>query len=618
MLTINQELQQGRYRITKQFGQGKTVSFYEALDKILEKNILLKKLLVKSSEGATPAEQEAQKNAFANEAKFLTDIKHEGFLQVFNYFSDVDSQYLVMELVDGKNVGELLKKNQKPFALSDIVDWGEQMLHALEYLHQKTPSVIYFNVKPLNIHLTSRGKIKLLATGIAARSEDNADITKQAFDAANLNYSPLELIWVKLDSASQRVILNDYDDKSEQILTQPPDVRSDIYSLGATLYHLLTEKLPVDALERSIEILEGNPDPLIEPHEVNPNIAVEISDVLMKALKIRRENRLASAAEMRQELNTAFAQLKERKAKELRSEVPAAPAAPVIRAKPTPQKDQNINLELPKIKSEESKQLELIKQKLREAEEQRLLAEQRAAEAERRLLVMETQEFKLADILETEEFQDKRTEFTAASEAVNKSGAKDDEEVWQEDFTEDSAARAVSFEEKISDKPPENSAEEFTLFAEPPKKNKFMKRMAAVAVGIIMLGGGIFGVLKFLPSASAGMNPNATSQSVSGNEPAADIQTNVEATPETETTPEMSEAQNSGEILETKQIVDETSVKPPPVKEKPAVPQIATVKTPEPPKSAVTENQKKKVTVDDLINDKPKKKVTVDDLINNN
>ena len=611
MLKINQELQQGRYRITKQFGQGKTVSFYEAFDKVLEKNILLKKLLVKSNEGASPAEQEAQKNAFANEAKFLTDIKHEGFLQVFNYFSDVDSQYLVMELVDGKNVGELLKKNEKPFALSDVVDWGEQMLHALEYLHQKTPPVIYFNVKPPNIHLTSRGKIKLLATGIAARREDNANITKQAFDAANLNYSPLELIWVKLDSASQRVILNDYDEKSEQILTQPPDVRSDIYSLGATLYHLLTEKLPVDALERSIEILEGNPDPLTAPCEVNTGIAVEISDVLMKALKIRRENRFASATEMRQELNTAFAQLRERKAKELRSEVPAAP---VVRVKSTPQKDQNINLELPKIKSEESKQLELIKQKLREAEEQRLLAEQRAAEAERRLLVMETQEFKLADILETEEFQEKRAEFSSATEAVNKS---QEEDVRQEDFTENTPARAISPEEKTSDAPQKDSAEEFTMFAEPPKNSKFMKKMAAAAVGIIMLGGGIFGVLKFLPSASAGMDQSVTSQSVSATEPAADTQTNAEATPEGEMTPEMSEAQNSGEILETKQFADETPVKPTPVKEKPAVPQIATTKTPEPPKSAVTENQKKKVTVDDLINDKPKKKVTVDDLINN-
>ena len=82
----------------------------------------------------------------------------------------------------------------------------------------------------------------------------------------------------------------------------------------------------------------------------------------------------------------------------------------------------------------------------------------------------------------------------------------------------------------------------------------------------------------------------------------------------------MSETLTSGETLEARENVPETAVKPAPTKETPALPQIATIKTPDSPKRAVTENQKKKVTVDDLINDAPttKKKVTVDDLINDN
>ena len=196
-----------------------------------------------------------------------------------------------------------------------------------------------------------------------------ANISKQAFDAANLNYSPLEVIWEKLDSASQRVILNGYDEKSQQNLMRPPDVLSDIYSLGATLYHLLTGQMPVDALERSIAVLEGNPDPLLAPDEIDPNIAVEISGVLIKALKIRRENRFASALEMSKELENAFVQLKERKTRELRNEVPAAPAVPFVKPKPLPPKVQNAAKiqnaakETPKNLSEEGKQLELYKQK---------------------------------------------------------------------------------------------------------------------------------------------------------------------------------------------------------------------------------------------------------------
>lgn len=612
MLTINQELHHGRYRITKQFGQGKTVSFFEAHDKVLEKNVLLKKMLVNVNDSITPAQQEAKQTAFANESKFLTNIKHDGFLQILDHFSDSDSLYLVMELVDGKNIGEILKKQETPFALSDVVDWGKQMLAALAYLHQKNPPIIYFNVKPQNVHLTSRGNIKLLATGIDTRANTTAHIADQTFDAANLNYSPLELIWGKLDSASQRVILNDYDEKSEQILTQKPGVRSDIYSLGATLYHLLTGKLPVDALERSIELLEGNHDPLSSPNEVDSEIAVEISNIVMKALEIRRENRFETALEMLDALEKAYAQLRERKAQALRSEVPAKPVSRIeMLSKPVVRKEKPAVSETPKIKSEESKQLELMKQKLREAEEQRLLAEQRASEAERRLIAMETQEFKLSEILENQDLPTV-SEQSAVSEEVEEKTAE--AEVWQESFEEDTEKESI-------DNTQDTASEEFSMFAEPPKNNKIMKRMAAAAIGIILIGGGVFGVMKFLPSAKAGTEQNVTNQ-VSTTESAAENQPVAETSPltESEATPEMTEAQTSGETLETKQNPAENLQNPAAAKEKTPLPQIATGKTPAPPKSAVVENDKKKVTVDDLINDAPnkKKKVTVDDLINGN
>jgi serine/threonine protein kinase/PBP1b-binding outer membrane lipoprotein LpoB len=627
MLTINQELQHGQYRITKQFGQGKTVSFYEAYDRKLEKHILLKKILVKLEKETTSAQQEAQKNAFDSEAKFLTEIKHDGFLQVFDYFSDTDSQYLVMESVDGKNIGDIIKKGENLVALADIVDWGEQMLDALDYLHKKTPPVIYFNVKPPNVHLTSRGKIKLLATGIAARNNGAANITKQAFDAESLNYSPLELIWEKLDSASQRAILNGYDEKSQQILMQPPDVRSDIYSLGATLYHLLTGKIPIDALERSIAVLEGKLDPLLAPNEVDANISAEISEVLMKALKLRRENRFESALEMGQELEKAYFQLKERRTRELRNEVPATPGVAFVKPKPTLQsvkpkptlpEVQNVSQETPQIKSEESEQLELMRQKLCEAEAQRLAAEKRAAKAEKLLLEKENQFANEIEDSEIIEFPENSVQLSETPKVANEIS---EEDIWQEAFDEDSNSKEILFEEVIADAPQKHSSDEFeNLFAQPQKNNKFMKRIAAVALGIIVLGGGVLGVLRFLPSASAEQNQATANQTVSVPEPNAEPQPRVETVPTTEpeTTPEMSEAQTSGTTLETKQNFTETPLEVAPFKEKPAVPQIATAKTPSPPKPAVTENDKKKVTVDDLINDTPKKKVTVDDLINDN
>ena len=292
---------------------------------------------------------------------------------------------------------------------------------------------------------------------------------------------------------------------------QQPDVRSDIYSLGATLYHLLTGKLPVDALERSITILEGNPDPLPAPNEVDANISIEISDVLMKALKIRRENRFESALEMRKELENAFTELKERKSSELRNEVPAAPSVPFVKPNLPEQKLQDVQKEIPKInteennqleakKPEEKDQLEFIKQKLREAEEQKILAEQRAAEAEKRLLEIKTQEIK-----ETAEISAKLQEnLEQLPEPTEIENQVSEEEVWQEAFAEDSLVQEFLSEE-ISNKDQENASDEFqNLFAQPQNDNKFIKKLAIAAFGVLVLGGGIFGVLNFLPSHSAG------------------------------------------------------------------------------------------------------------------
>ena len=95
--------------------------------------------------------------------------------------------------------------------------------------------------------------------------------------------------------------------KSSNILQQPTDARSDLYALGATLYHLATATVPIDALKRGLEIWSGKPDPLPNPSAQNPNISPKISNILLKAMAIERENRYASAKEMREALSSATA-----------------------------------------------------------------------------------------------------------------------------------------------------------------------------------------------------------------------------------------------------------------------------------------------------------------------
>src|SRR5215213_9072765 len=303
MLTTNQNLQQGRYRIVNQLGQNGTGTGYEAFDNVLGANVLLKEIRDNSGKVTTPAQLEARKLSFAKKAKALTEMNHESLLLVKDFFSEIDHHYLVTEFAEGNSLSELLEKNKKPFALADVSNWADGLLDALNYLHTLTPPVIHGEVKPHNVRLSANGRVKLHVFNLVKSADEiNAAMANQTFDAAVLPYLPLEQIWQGLDAASKKVILTNYDDKSEKILEQPADARSDVFSLAATLYHLLTARIPADALTRSIDILEGKADPLKSPTLLNPDVPQEVSEVLMKAMEIKRENRFSSAVIMKQVL----------------------------------------------------------------------------------------------------------------------------------------------------------------------------------------------------------------------------------------------------------------------------------------------------------------------------
>ena len=191
------------------------------------------------------------------------------------------------------------------------------MLDGLQHLHNFKTAIVHRNIRPANIKLLPSGRVKLMGLGQSAGGEGSAD-------GPGIAYSPLEQIWQGLDAASQKVITNKYDERSERILKEDLDARSDIYSLGATLYHLITGRAPVDALERSIEIIEGGSDPLLAPNRIDPGIPPEVSDVVIKAMEIKREYRFDSAAIMRQVLKTALVRVKEREAEEAREQEEAA------------------------------------------------------------------------------------------------------------------------------------------------------------------------------------------------------------------------------------------------------------------------------------------------------
>ncbi len=591
MLTTNQILQQGRYRIVNQLGQNGAGFDYEAFDTVLKANVLLKEIRDNLGKVTTPAQIEARKLNFAKKAKVLTEMRHQSLLPVKDFFSEIDHHYLVTEFFDGNNLGELLEKHRKAFSLTDISNWADSLLDALNYLHTLTPQVVHGEVKPQNVRLSPNGRIKLLFFNLVQSAEEtNTGTANQTFDAAVLPYLPLEQIWERLDAASKKVILTNYDDKSEKILEEEPDPRSDVYALAATLYHLLTARIPADALTRSIDILEGKTDPLQSPNQLNSSIPTEVSDVLMKALEIKRENRFSSAVIMRQVLRTAFVRVKEREAvapiKPVKIEEDTVLEIPFVAQKPVAATPPPVAPKNPEIESEQARQLELIKQQLREAEVRRLEAEKRAASAEKRLLEVEIEAEKHISVE------------PLAKEAVVESLPTEQEFA---PIVQAETLPAPEYKPAVN----ESSSDEFSsLFAEPQKESNVFKKVAAAAVGLIVLGGAVFGIWTVTQSESSEPMQNISTSNATIPAPS------VEAVPAatTENAPASSYQATSDTNIE---LADSPSTEatnpasnPAAVKPKAATPtpQTAQAKKPTATPAKTTETQKK-VTLDDLLKD---------------
>nr|MDQ3744728.1 protein kinase [Acidobacteriota bacterium] len=180
--------------------------------------------------------------------------------------------------------GMRLKQPGGAFPPEQVLDWAEQLLDALEYLHTQQPPVVHRDIKPQNLKLTSRGQIILLDFGLAKDSNSRVTATGSVFGFTP-SYAPLE-----------------------QIQGTGTDPRSDLYSLAATLYHLLTGVAPPDVLTRLSATSDGQPDPLRPPHEISPRIPAAVSNILLRAMSVGRGHRQPSATEMRRELREAMRQ----------------------------------------------------------------------------------------------------------------------------------------------------------------------------------------------------------------------------------------------------------------------------------------------------------------------
>ncbi|MBI3652993.1 MAG: SUMF1/EgtB/PvdO family nonheme iron enzyme [Acidobacteria bacterium] len=270
-------LLQERYKIIREIGQGGMGTVYLAKDLRLGNTVALKENFFTD---------ERMIKAFEHEARLLAGLRHPALIRVFDHFSENDGQFLVMEHIAGDNLTEVLEKRKmrippvgvpKPFEVEEVMLWAEQLLDALDYLHNQQYPIIHRDIKPQNLKLTQRNQIMLLDFGLA---KGNSSTTMLRTTSGSLlgytpSYAPIE-----------------------QIQGGGTEPRSDLYSLGATLYHLVTGISPLSAVIRAEAFLGGEPDPLRPPMQLNPDLWPEFSALLMKALEQHRNRRPSSAAEM--------------------------------------------------------------------------------------------------------------------------------------------------------------------------------------------------------------------------------------------------------------------------------------------------------------------------------
>ena len=269
-----------RYRIVRQVGQGGMGAVYEATDIRLRLQVALKQMLITDPQYA---------HAFEHEAILLANLKHVRLPKVTDHFSDTSGQFLVMEYVPGDDLATLLKQQHGPFPVTQVLAWADQLLDMLEYLHNRTPPVLHRDIKPGNLKVAQDGTLMLLDFGLAKGSLAQTHLTSdRSIFGYSEHYSPLE-----------------------QIQGTGTEARSDLYAVGATLYHLLVGTLPPNALTRVSNLVNEQPDPLRPPHEPNPAIPETVSAVLMQALSIQFKHRPANATVLRALLRTASPSLAE-------------------------------------------------------------------------------------------------------------------------------------------------------------------------------------------------------------------------------------------------------------------------------------------------------------------
>jgi serine/threonine protein kinase len=254
-----------RYIILKVIGRGGMGAVYQAKD--MKRQGALCAIKEMSLSMVPPEEQVLAIKNFKSEAKMLSVLGHPCLPAFTHFFAENERYFLVMEYIDGTTLEALLERNHGPFSERRILNWAEQLCDVLDYLHSQHPPIIFRDMKPGNVMLTRQGHIKLIDFGIARFFRPTHETDTQLLGTPG--YSP-----------------------PEQYGTIQTDERSDIYALGMTLYHLLTDRFSETGFGAKAR----------EICAINPQVSVAVACALEKATALEPSDRYESIAAFRRAL----------------------------------------------------------------------------------------------------------------------------------------------------------------------------------------------------------------------------------------------------------------------------------------------------------------------------
>jgi serine/threonine protein kinase len=260
---------QNRYRIVSPLGQGGMGAVYRAWDTRLNVPVALKEMVPQP--GLDHATLVQLRQQFQQEAKVLARLKHPNLVRVIDHFEEGGNAYLAMDFVKGESLADRIAR-EGALPEAQVLEWADQLLEALAYCHDE--GVIHRDIKPQNIVICPDGQAVLVDFGLVKLWDPGDPRTKTAMRGMGTpEYAPPE----------------QYDTNAGHT-----DPRSDVYSLGATLYHALTGQAPSPATIRSADGSALQP-----PRVLNRRIPSKTARVVLQAMELEKKNRFQNAQAMR-------------------------------------------------------------------------------------------------------------------------------------------------------------------------------------------------------------------------------------------------------------------------------------------------------------------------------